>query len=145
MLPQQLLVLSADPRANQIQVPPFESAVSTTRCVFPFDAELFVMNSHMHHFGTLFEAFVVDASDAPETKVAIYSNDDWHRPEYKVLDHGEMIPGKAGDLVECSCHYTNDTADTVYRGGSAETDEMCIFGAGYVPVSYTHLTLPTKA
>jgi len=118
---------------NQIQVPPFESAVSTTRCVFPFDAELFVMNSHMHHFGTLFEAFVVDPTSEPESKLPIYSNDDWHRPEYKVLDHGEMIPVKAGDMVEFSCHYTNDTASAVHRGGSGETDEMCIFGGAYKP------------
>ena len=118
---------------NQIQVPPFENATSTTRCVFPFDAELFVMNSHMHHFGTLFEAFVVDPATDPETRTPIYTNEDWHRPEYKVLDHDDMIPVNAGDIVEFSCHYTNDTASTVYRGGSGETDEMCIFGGAYKP------------
>ena len=118
---------------DEIFVPPNDYAVSKTRCVVPFDAELVILMSHMHRFGQYFDAYLVDTSTTPETKELIYLNEDWHVPDYTVFDPEVFIPVKKGDVLEFACHYENFTDQPVTNGSSGETDEMCIFGAAYVP------------
>ena len=49
------------------------------------------------------------------------------------FDPENFIPVKKGDVLEFACHYENFTDQPVTNGSSGETDEMCIFGAAYVP------------
>ena len=118
---------------DSIYVPPGEETVTTARCHVPFDAEIFLLMSHMHRFGQRFDAWLVDPSTEPETRTLVYSNEDWHVPEYTMLDPEGFLSVEAGDVVEFSCTYDNPTGFAVTRGPSAQTDEMCIFGAAYVP------------
>ena len=118
---------------DNIFVPAGGAATVTSRCLVPFDAEIVIMMSHMHRFGQYFEAYHVDPSTSPETRNLVYTNEDWHTPEYKQLSEGNFLDVAAGDLIEFSCHYQNETDSAVTGGPSAETNEMCIFGAGYVP------------
>lgn len=118
---------------ESIVVPPNSDATVTSRCMVPFDAEVFILMSHMHRFGQSFEVHLVDITTTPETRTPIYLNEDWHVPEYTILPHGDFLHVPQGSVLEVSCHYANHTDQTVTGGPSADTNEMCIFGAAYVP------------
>jgi hypothetical protein len=115
---------------NQIHVAPQASAVLGARCPAIGGTSVFLLTSHMHHFGSQFDIDLYTEGQAGSTP--LYSSTDWEHP---VID--EVAPAPI-DLVDGQgfawrCHYNNDRATDLYGGDSAIDNEMCIMAAFYWP------------
>jgi len=115
---------------NGIHVPAASSAVLAGRCPAYSDTNVFLLTSHMHHFGQQFDINLFDGNGV----TPLYTSTDWEHP--KILDlSSQQIAIAAGQGFEWKCHYYNDRAVDLYGGDSAVNNEMCIMAAFYWPAA----------
>lgn len=110
-----------------IYVPPRATASATMRCPIRRDITLLSAGPHMHKHGVAYAAFLDPPSG--EAKQPFYTSNDFDHP---IFWQGRQ-PVAAGSHVRFRCDYRNDDATPVTQGLSAETNEMCMFGAYYYP------------
>jgi Copper type II ascorbate-dependent monooxygenase, C-terminal domain len=101
----------------------------TGTCSVPRDVHLIYANSHMHKHGIGFQATDMNSG------TMLYQTDNWSDPPLDALD--PAIDLSAGDQIQWSCTYNNDTGGVLTFGESAATNEMCIFTGQYYPAPET--------
>jgi hypothetical protein len=117
------------------QMRSIEVAAGTTqtlhaRCPADEGTNVWLLTSHMHHFGDLFQISITD--EASGTSDLVYESEDWAHPT--ILDRrNDPIPIGPGQGFEWSCRYTNPGPEPLVGGNSAEENEMCIMAAFYWP------------
>jgi len=118
---------------NQMRSIRVEAGATTTlhaRCPAHEDTNVWLLTSHMHHFGDLFQISLYD--DALGTNDLVYESEDWSHPE--ILDRrDDPIVMGADQGFDWSCRYTNPGPEPLLGGNSAEDNEMCIMAAFYWP------------
>jgi Copper type II ascorbate-dependent monooxygenase, C-terminal domain len=124
---------------QRIHVPPMTHATLSARCPAVEGTHVFLLTSHMHHFGEQFDIALYD--DGANTTTPVYSSTDWSHP---LIDDLAMKPIDVGPNqgFEFRCHYYNDRATDLYGGDSAENNEMCIMAAFYWPSAGFPYCLP---
>ena len=105
-------------------IPPNQTQTVTHECNVPFDMNLIKATSHMHKHGTHFEATI-----AGET---VFETTEWAEPEPAYFDPPRPVSG--GDPLHFGCTFVNNSSQTLTFGESAESNEMCIFGAAFYPL-----------
>jgi hypothetical protein len=103
---------------------PNQTDTVTHDCSVPFDMNLIKAASHMHKHGTHFEATI-----AGET---VFETTEWAEPEPAYFDPPRAVSG--GDPLHFGCTFVNNSSKPLTFGESADTDEMCIFGAAFYPL-----------
>jgi hypothetical protein len=113
-----------------ILVPP-APATSTVRmrCVIPEDINVMFVSSHMHRRGVGYRSWL-SGGDLTEP-MELFTTDQWEAPDPRIFETPLQI--SAGQVIEYECDFQNDLPTTVIEGSSAETNEMCMFLAGYYP------------
>lgn len=112
-----------------ILVPP-APGTSTVRmqCIVPDDITMLFASSHMHRRGVGYRSWLTGgALPAP---LELHMTSQWE-PDPTNFEPPLQIT--AGQVIEYECDFQNDLAQTVIEGSSAETNEMCMFVAGYYP------------
>lgn len=112
-----------------IDLEPGESDVITKKCFVDVDMEVFVLASHFHRNGQLFEIFELDDNGDPVDE-PVYSSDDWESPLLALFDEPLFI--RAGGGFEYRCHYENRSDDHVSYGLTSD-EEMCMMVGVYYP------------
>jgi hypothetical protein len=107
-----------------INVPPQSQGAATKSCGVPQDIQLLTASSHMHRFGTHFEARTSDGQ-------LVYETNEWAEPDPWHFDPPLPVPG--GASIDIRCEYDNTTDTTLSFGESADTNEMCILSGLYYP------------
>jgi hypothetical protein len=113
-----------------IVVPPMPAtATARMQCVVPQDINILFASSHMHRRGVGYRS---ELTGAPLTEPrSLFETLQWESPDPAIYD--PALPVTAGQIIHYECDYQNDLAQTVVQGPSAETNEMCMFVAGYYP------------
>jgi len=101
----------------------------TKKCSVPSNIHLIYANSHMHQHGTNFQA--VETGGGTE----LYQTTNWDDPPLSALS--PPIDLNAGDEIQWTCTYLNNTGQIITFGESAATNEMCIFTGQYYPAPDT--------
>lgn len=113
-----------------ILVPPAPgTATVKMRCTVPTDITVLYASSHMHRRGVGFRSWLTGGDLAQP--LALHMTDDWESPDPTTWTPPLTIQG--GQAIEYECDFKNDLPTTVIEGPSAETNEMCMFVAGYYP------------
>ncbi|HVO29831.1 MAG TPA: hypothetical protein VMV18_03810 [bacterium] len=111
--------------------------VHDTTCPVPAGIHVFRMGSHTHKRGLDVKVWQDDvpvATGKPAVDVSmIFENTNWETPAEK--DWPDASPLDFGDnqAMHFQCSWQNETNQAIGFGPSANTDEMCIIGAGYWP------------
>lgn len=114
---------------DDIYVPPHGEATVSADCRIDRDVEVFVLGSHFHSHGRLFEIRLLDAQGEPGE--VVYQNTDPDSPELSIFSDDPIhIP--AGSGFHYSCTYENPTDVPIEEGEGAD-DEMCMMAAVYYP------------
>jgi hypothetical protein len=106
-----------------VTVPPGTSQQSMT-CASPVDMLLITGLGHMHKRGIAFDTTLNGTN--------ILHTNTWDDPAPAIYPDPGLTVHK-GDPIGWTCSYNNSTNTTFTFGNSAETNEMCIFAAGYYP------------
>jgi hypothetical protein len=110
----------------ELTVPPGRST-QMAKCTFDHDSTIFRVFPHMHQTGVHMK--IVAHSSLAGSIVLHDGPYDFNEQ----LVHGvDLVPMKAGDVVDLACTYQNDTGGTLNFGESTR-DEMCIAGIGRFP------------
>jgi hypothetical protein len=110
-----------------INLPNGQETSNTTHCTIPYNAQVFGLMSHTHSLGTHFS--IEKWTPPPGGTTHLYDSTDWAHPPY--LEFGPPLPLAAGEGLQWTCTWFNDTGHTVTAGQNS-TDEMCItFAAAY--------------
>jgi len=115
---------------EDISIPPNGTAQVTKTCSAPTPISLLGVSAHVHRHAVDFVA-TTDGTQLYETKSWTDATPVRFNPPF-------ALPANQG--VTFTCSYVNDTAVAVTFGQSALTDEMCILGGIYYPV--TDVTSP---
>jgi hypothetical protein len=110
---------------QNIDVPPFSTGNASKQCGIPQDMKIFGVSSHMHSYGTHFEATL---NGQP-----LYATDEWADPPPAYFD--PAIEASEDDPLTISCDYDNPTSTPLTFGESAASNEMCILTAIFYPVT----------
>jgi hypothetical protein len=102
---------------------PVGMASASDKCVAKNDMNLFLATGHMHRHGLTFDATVAGTP--------LYHADTWDDPPAKIYAPVQVIT--AGQEVDWTCTYNNDTGAPLRFGNSAATNEMCILGGIFYP------------
>lgn len=116
--------------AGSLQVPTGASTQSFAYSV-PMDLKLLQFTGHMHSRGKFFEAHATSMDAGVERP--LYTSDTWDEPQQ--LDLAPPFEMKAGDTVNYSCTFDNNTGMTLSYGPSAATNEMCNFFGVFYPAA----------
>lgn len=92
----------------------------TATCIAPFDLDVVTMSSHAHQDLTSFEQRFYDGTTTQPA--VLYTSTAWDSPLVQPLDTPLHL--KAGQGITFTCHYMNNTPDTIGFGLTAST-EMC--------------------
>ncbi len=114
---------------NGIKVPPSTQQTLVARCPAFADTNVFLMTSHMHHFGSEFD---INLFDGAGNVTPLYASTDFEHPKVDDISAAPLVLG-ANQGFEWKCHYTNDRNTTLYGGDSALDNEMCMMVAFYWP------------
>ena len=115
---------------RSIEVAAGETATLRARCPAHEDTNVWLLTSHMHHFGDQFTISIFD--DVAGTTDLVYESTDYAHPSILDLRDDPIRIGPEQGF-EWSCRYTNPGPGTLYGGNSAETDEMCVMAGFYWP------------
>jgi hypothetical protein len=107
-----------------ISIPPQGPGSAQNSCAVPHEAKLLTASSHMHQFGTYFEARTSDGQ-------LIFETTEWAEPTPWRFDPPLAL--EAGSQIHIRCEYLNTTDMTLTFGESAATNEMCILSGLYYP------------
>ncbi len=112
-----------------ILIPP-DPGTATVRmqCVVPDDITMLFASSHMHRRGVGYRSWLTGG--ALPQPLELHMTDQWE-PDPTTFEPPIQITG--GQVIEYECDFQNDLTQTVIEGASAETNEMCMFVAGYYP------------
>ncbi len=100
-------------------IPPHSTFTATGHCKVKSDLTLLAGMPHMHENGTAFKQEIVRADGTREPLINLTG---WSFEMQPFYHHPVTL--KAGDRVETSCTWRNDTDDTVSMG-TGTADEMC--------------------
>lgn len=106
-----------------ISVPPNSTKDVHYGCTIPQDMSIIKTASHMHKHGT---KFVSTVADEP-----FYQTDSWDHPVPALFDPPRKL--SAGDPLQFTCTFVNNSPNTLTFGESAESNEMCILVASFFP------------
>lgn len=115
-----------------IHVPPASKKSATLTCPIPNDITLAFASSHMHKRGV---NFVAETSD-PNAAAALgplFQTTEWSEPVPRVFPLEPPASIKGGTEITYTCEFDNPDAATIVQGGSADTNEMCMFVSMYWP------------
>lgn len=107
-----------------IYVAPFQTGGAKDTCTLPQDIQLIDVVSHMHSFGTKFDAKTSDGKN-------VYATTNWDDPEPTVFSP-PLALGQ-GTQISYECSYKNTLSQPLTFGESAQTNEMCILSGTYFP------------
>jgi len=114
----QLVLLS-------IEVPPTTQPVTVGgSCAMPQDMNVFALSPHMHYRASHYVA--------TSGTMTLLTADQWEDPQPAVWSPPLQL--KAGDTVNWSCDYTNETDQSLTYGASAVTNVMCNTVMAFYPV-----------
>lgn len=99
---------------------------SSARCRLPFDLDLLYSWPHMHRRGSEFHAALLRNDE----RLPILDLDEWDFT--RQLTYPLEVHARAGDLIETTCVWQNDT-DAYVLPGLFSKDEMCTHGLTGVP------------
>lgn len=124
------------------ELPPNAEASATGSCVFTEDATVLSLWPHMHERGRhMVVEHVAVQPDAEDPSAADTVTTLLDAP-FHVLDQTnhaiEPLVVRAGDRLEVTCHWTNDSDETIGYGDTAG-DEMCFAGVYRYPAFSTGL------
>jgi hypothetical protein len=112
-----------------IYLPPAPAeGTASMSCAIPDDVSLFYATSHMHRRGVDFGSRLLSGDASPRP---LHDSDSWAAPLPAV--YSPPLELAAGDRIEFTCGFKNDRSEPVIEGASADSDEMCVFIAGYWP------------
>jgi hypothetical protein len=114
-----------------IFVPPMGTQTVSGDCPGIQGANYFVMQTHMHHFGTLATISRQLANGMPGEELV--RTVDWDKPQAHVWMQAPFLTFMPGETFHYSCSYQNDTDNYVTVGTSAQVNEMCMAEAYYFP------------
>jgi hypothetical protein len=114
-----------------LRIPPGES-VQTASYTLPADIWLLGAASHMHKWGTHFEATTGEGT-------MLYQTDEWAEPKPTRFD--PPLPLTRGTSISWSCHYANDTGSVITFGDSAIHNEMCILPGEFYSDAGTQISV----
>lgn len=109
-------------------LPPKRTTVVRDTVPATFNADVFMLTSHMHERGKSFKAYIVGG---PDDGKLIYENYDWQSPVLKPFDPPLHL--QAGQGIAYEATYDNQTDRTI-RWGYTSEDEMCIL-VGYYAIA----------
>jgi hypothetical protein len=115
-----------------IALPPNSQTTVRRTCPIPEEMNLAILWSHMHWRGTGFRAKTDDAAIVDRIG-DLYDSETWNEPPPRDFPNDPPVTLHAGATVTYECDFSNDTAETVVQGPSAETNEMCILHGMYWP------------
>ncbi|MEO7330969.1 MAG: hypothetical protein ABI193_20510 [Minicystis sp.] len=113
-----------------IDIAPNSMGVVQHDCGIPYDMNLIKATSHMHKHGTSFSSTIGGEK--------IFDTNTWDDPKPVTFEPGK--PVKANAPLHFECHFTNNSAETLTFGESAQNNEMCIFVAAFYPIPPGGLT-----
>src|SRR5262249_42677621 len=102
---------------------PVGMSSASDKCVVKNDMTLYLTTGHMHRHGVAFDATVAGSP--------LYHSDTWDDPPAKIYSPGQAVV--AGQEIDWTCTYNNDTGAPLHFGNSAATNEMCILGGIFYP------------
>ncbi len=115
-----------------IDVPAGAMATAAARCTLSKDITLMGAFPHFHARGIGYRAYLDLPGQAPATE-PFYTSTDWSHP--KGWDGGPLLL-PAGTAIRWYCDYDNTSGSAdFFQGGSAATNEMCMFTGGYYPAA----------
>jgi hypothetical protein len=114
-----------------LEVPPGEDRVVSRTCVFERDVEVALVSTHNHEWGECATIQHYDGTSDAIDGEPFFVNKQWEQPPILHFERG-TFPVAAGDGVNWSCHFRNDTDRTLINDGTA-SGEMCVFAAVTYP------------
>ncbi len=114
-----------------LEVPAGTDRVASRNCIFERDVEIALLSTHNHEWGECATVNRYDgATDTIEAE-PFFVNKEWETPPILHFEPSTFSIN-AGDGVNWSCHFRNDTDRTLINDGTAE-GEMCVFAAVTYP------------
>jgi hypothetical protein len=112
-----------------IVVPPNAMAEARMSCPVTSNVTLTTSQTHMHKQGLGGVANLLDSTGAMIQQ--LYTSSVWTDPPVQQWSPGMAL--MAGQQIDYHCNYENTGTTTVIQGGSAATNEMCVFTGAYYP------------
>jgi hypothetical protein len=112
-----------------IVVPPNAMAEARMSCPVTSNVTLTTAQTHMHKQGLGGVANLLDSTGAMLQQ--LYTSSVWTDPPVTQWSPGMALT--AGQQIDYHCNYENTGTTTVIQGGSAATNEMCVFTGAYYP------------
>jgi hypothetical protein len=114
-----------------IYVPAHGTSSAEGDCTPVQGANYFIMQTHMHKFGTqeVINRVLANGQMGEEIVKTI----DWDNPQAHIWQQAPFLTFQPGELFHYRCDYKNDTNNVVTVGTSAETNEMCMAEAYFFP------------
>lgn len=107
-----------------IDIAPLSPGSASKTCSVPANIQLLSASGHMHETGVYLRAETSDGR-------LIYETSDWSEPAVPSFDPPFAVA--PATEITYRCDYQNFKDIELTFGGSAATNEMCIFGADYFP------------
>ena len=120
-----------------IRLPAHATTEVAARCLFPDDADVVGMVSHMHQRGKRFTARRFEGALGDE----VYLEESWQEPRMRMWHRPELLHIARGTGLEYRCTFQNDTAGVITDGEGAG-DEMCMLVGLYTGGTQTLFGLP---
>jgi hypothetical protein len=120
---------------SDLEVPPGTDRVVSRNCVFDRDVNVALVSTHNHEWGECATINHYDGETDSITAEPFFVNKQWEQPPILHFEP-ETFSIKAGDGVNWSCHFRNDTDRTLINDGTAD-GEMCVFAAVTYPSPWT--------
>jgi hypothetical protein len=124
-----------------ISLPAHAVTEVTGRCLFPMDAEVVGMVSHMHARGVDFTTHAVRGGALGEQ---VYQESSWQEPTMKMWPASGLLDMALGEGLEYRCSFDNQTDATISEGDGA-ADEMCMLIGLYAGGTGTIFGFPGTA
>ena len=114
-----------------LEVPPGTDRVLSRNCVFDRDVEVALVSTHNHEWAECAAINHYDGETDTVENEPFFVNKLWEQPPILHFEP-QTFSIKAGDGVNWSCHFRNDTDRTLINDGTAD-GEMCVFAAVTYP------------
>jgi len=114
-----------------LEIPPGTERVVSRNCVFERDVNIALVSTHNHEWGECATINQYDGEADSMEAEPFFVNKQWETPPILHFEPGEFSI-EAGDGVNWSCHFRNDTDRTLINDGTAQ-GEMCVFAAVTYP------------
>jgi hypothetical protein len=121
---------------QNLSIPPHSQTTVTKDCYANAPYRVLGLAGHFHQHGILFDVEQIPLGSS--TGTSIYRTSMWDHPVPRYFTPpARPLPVGAGDDIQYSCAYENDTDQTLVFGNSAISNEMCILFGYYYPSDWS--------